>query len=161
MIKSISACLLVTASLLVSAPGWSQIYKCVDEHNHPTFTNVPIDKKCIKMQIESDAPPSTAATTGRTRGAAANPTPVGFPSVTPDTQRARDNDRRAILNQELATAQQSLNAAKAKLAEEEKIRTGNEKNAQKREERLQPFREEVARNERNISEINREISNLR
>jgi hypothetical protein len=161
MIKPISACLLVTASLLTAAPAWSQIYKCVDADNHPTYTNVPVDKKCIKMQIESDAPPSTATTSGRVRGAAANPTPVGFPSVAPDAQKARDNDRRAILNQELASAQQSLAAAKAKLAEEEKIRLGNEKNAQKREDRLQPYREEVARNERNLAEINREISNLK
>ncbi|MDR1890170.1 MAG: DUF4124 domain-containing protein [Zoogloeaceae bacterium] len=164
MKKSFFACLLLITGLLAAAPAWSQIYKCVDADGHPTFSNVPADKNaknCTRLQIESDAPPSTATTTGRTRGAAANPTPVGYPRVEPDAQKARDNDRRAILNQELASAQQSLDAAKARLAEEEKIRLGNEKNAQKREDRLQPFREEVARNERNLAEINREISRLK
>ncbi|MDR3053925.1 MAG: DUF4124 domain-containing protein [Zoogloeaceae bacterium] len=161
MRKPVSACLLLTASLLAASPAWGQIYKCVNEDNHPTYTNVPVDKKCVKMQIESDAPPSTATTTVRTRGAAATPTPVDFPRVSADTQKARDNDRRAILNQELSAELQSLNAARAKLAAEEKTRAGNEKNAQKREDRLQPFREEVASRERNIEAINKELANLR
>jgi hypothetical protein len=161
MMKPFSACLLLTAGLLAASPAWSQIYKCVDTDNHPTYTNVPVDKNCKKMQIESDAPPSNVTATGRTRGAAANPTPVNWPKVEADTQQTRDNDRRAILNQELTAELQLLSAAKARLAEEEKIRTGSEKNAQKREERLQPFREDVASRERNIEALNKELSNLR
>jgi hypothetical protein len=159
--KPFLACLLLTTGLLAATPVWSQIYKCVDTSGHPTFSNVPVDKNaknCKRLQIELDTPPSTPVRATRTPGAAANPTPVGFPRVTSDDQKARDNDRRAILNQELASAQQALDTAKSALAEQEKVRLGNEKNAQKREDRLKPYREEVARNERNIEAIRRELN---
>ena len=41
-------------------------------------------------------------------GAAANPTPAGFPKVQEDAQKARDTDRKRILEQELAGEQRSL-----------------------------------------------------
>ncbi len=69
--------------------------------------------------------------------------------------------RQHILETELADEQQQLEAARQKLAEEEAIRTGNERNYQRYLERVQPFRDAVANHERNIEAIKREISNLK
>ena len=95
-------------------------------------------------------------------GRAANtPSPSGFPKVDGDTQKARDNDRRKILEQELATEQKSLDQAKKELAEQEAIRTGDERNYQRVLERLQPHKDKVALHERNIEALKKEIGNLR
>ena len=93
--------------------------------------------------------------------AAGTPSPAGFPKVDGDTQKARDNDRRKILEQELATEQKNLDQAKKELAEQEAVRTGDERNYQRVIERLQPFKDKVALHERNIEALKKEIGNLK
>ena len=85
----------------------------------------------------------------------------GFPKVDGQTQKKRDDERRRILEKELADEQQQLEAASQKLAEQEAIRTGDERNYQRYLDRVQPFRDNVANHERNIEAIRREISNLK
>ena len=83
-----------------------------------------------------------------------------------DTQRARDNDRRKILEQELATEQKSLDEAKKRLAEGE-IAQPNERmqgggiNQAKVQERIKPLQDQVQLHERNLEAINKEMRNLR
>jgi hypothetical protein len=60
-------------------------------------------------------------------GAAANPSPAGFPRVQEDTQKARDTDRRHILEQELAGEQRNLEQARKELAEQEALRGSRER----------------------------------
>ncbi len=85
----------------------------------------------------------------------------GFPKVDGQTQKKRDDERQSILESELADEQQQLEAARQKLAEQEAIRTGDERNYQRFLDRVQPFRDAVANHERNIEAIRREISNLK
>ena len=89
----------------------------------------------------------------RPSGAAANPTPAGFPRVQEDTQKARDGDRRHILEQELAGEQRSLEQARKDLAEQEALRGSPE--------RLAPYRDRVGQHERNIQAIQKELGNLK
>ncbi len=163
MPKKLLGCALLLGVVSLSTPAWSQIYRCVDADGKVTYSNVGNNKGCKRMQLDApntvSAPP--ARTTGRTPGAAANPTPVDFPKVSGDAQKARDNDRRAILEQELATEQKSLEQARKELAEQEAVRLGDEKNYQKVLDRLQPYKDRVAQHERNIQAINRELSNLK
>ncbi|WP_228111912.1 hypothetical protein [Zoogloea sp. 1C4] len=77
------------------------------------------------------------------------------------TQKARDTDRRRILEEELATEQKSLEAARKELEEQESVRYGNERNYQKVLDRVQPYKDKVQLHERNIEALRREISNLR
>lgn len=142
-------------SLVLAAPAWSDIYRCVDADGHVTYSNVSGNKNCKRMQLDpaSTVPPPP----GKARAAGAA-SPGDFPKVSGETQKARDNDRRAILEQELANEQKALEEAKKELAEQEGIRLGNEKNYQKVEERLQPYRDKVAQHERNIQAINKELS---
>lgn len=162
MPKKLLGCALLLGAVSLATPAWSQIYRCVDADGKVTYSNVGNNKGCKRMQL--DAPNSMAAparTTGRTPGAAANPTPVDFPRVTGEAQKARDNDRRAILEQELASEQKALEQAKKELAEQEAVRHGDEKNYQKVLDRLQPYKDRVAQHERNIQAINRELANLK
>ena len=81
-----------------------------------------------------------------------------FPRVDERTQRKRDDDRRRILEQELAEEQSRLAEAQRKLAEAESTREGGERNYQRVLDRLKPFQDVVASHERNIESIQREIS---
>lgn len=134
----------------------ADVFKCVDEDGHVTYTNTKPSPKAKCSQLSRDQRVSTVP--GR---ATSTPSPAGFPKVDGDTQKARDSDRRKILEQELAAEQKSLEQAKKDLAEQEAIRTGDERNYQRVLDRLQPFKDKVALHERNIEALQKEIRNLR
>jgi len=139
---------------LVAVPAQADIFKCADDDGHVTYSNV-ASKNCKKLNLDpvNSAPPAKAAP--RT------PTPATFPKVDENTQKARDTDRRRILESELAAEQRNLEQVKKELAEQEAIRTGDERNYQKMLDRLQPFKDRAALHERNIEAIRKEIANLR
>jgi hypothetical protein len=81
--------------------------------------------------------------------------------VDPETQRLRDETRRKILESELSVEAKSLADAKVKLAEQETVRNGNERNFQKVIDRLQPYQETVERHERNVMALQQELTRLK
>ncbi|CAG0943311.1 MAG: hypothetical protein EFKGCFLK_00010 [Rhodocyclaceae bacterium] len=148
--------ILATLCLLAASLARADVYKCVDEDGHVTYTNTKPSPKAKCTALSRDQRVSTVP--GR---AAGTPSPPGFPKVDGETQKARDNDRRKILDQELASEQASLEQAKKELANQEAIRTGDERNYQRVLDRLQPFKDKVALHERNIEALKKEIGNLR
>ncbi len=148
--------LLIGAAALFTLPAWADVYKCVDDDGHVTYTNTKPSAKAKCSALSRDQRVSTVP------GRASNtPSPSGFPKVDGNTQKARDNDRRKILEQELATEQKNLDQAKKELAEQEAIRTGDERNYQRVLDRLQPFKDKVALHERNLEALKKEIGNLK
>ena len=149
-------------SLLLVWPAVSaqaETCKYVDSEGHVIYSNTPNNpprnakkEKCFADPGPKPAPAQPAA--------AARPR-SDFPKVDGDTQRKRDDDRRRILEEELAEEQQRLEDAKQGLAEQEAVRTGDERNYQRFLDRVQPYRDTVATHERNVDAIRREISNLR
>ena len=136
------------------------IYKCTDASGGTLISNTRVDKNCKPVVTGPDSTlPAPKARPGS--GSAANPSPAGFPKVQEDTQKARDTDRRRILEQELAGEQRNLDQARRELAEQEAIRNGDERNYQKVIDRVQPYKDRVAQHERNIQQIQRELGNLR
>lgn len=136
------------------------LYKCQDASGRTTYTNQKTQQKC---EIISQDLPVSSFTPPKARQA----TPADFPRVNENQQRARDNDRRAILEQELGNEQNNLDAARKTLAEqegmilpEERIAGGGVKGSQK-EARVQGYRDKLHLHERNIESIRKEISNLR
>ena len=159
---------LLLVSLLCSPLAVADIYKCVDEAGHVTYTNnKPSGKGCNTLardQAVSSVPGSAPASrpaivqspqSGASSGGA------GFPRVDSGTQKARDTDRRRILEEELATEQKSLEAARKELEEQESVRYGNERNYQKYLDRVQRLKEDIARTEGNLATIRRELSALK
>ena len=69
--------------------------------------------------------------------------------------------RNIILDPSNRKAIDNLEQAKKELAEQEAIRNGDERNFQKVLDRVQPYKDRVAQHERNIQQIQRELSNLR
>ena len=146
----------LTCSLLclfASAGARADIYKCVDEAGHITYTNdkpSPQAKGCTLMS--RDQPVTTVP---------APATPATFPRVDDSTQKSRDNDRRKILETELANEEKLLEAARKEQAEQEAVRNGNERNYQVYLDRVQPFKDKTALHERNVEAIRKEIANLK
>ena len=134
------------------------MYQCVDEDGHKTFSNVKPSGKGVKCTA-MDLAPSTSVPAPKP--AAKVPTPANFPKVGENAQKERDNDRRRILEGELAAEQKNLEQAKKDLAEQEAVRSGDERNYQRLLERLEPFKNKVALHERNIEAIQKEIAKLR
>lgn len=161
-------CLLPAVILLPLAAHADTLYKCTDETGQVLYTNQKGGGKCTVLS--RDQPISTFSAPPKAR-----PTPGDFPRVGSDQQKARDNDRRAILDQELANEQKLLDEAKKVLADQEAYVDPSERtvgragaqgvthgiNEAKRETRLQPYRDSVQLHERNIEALNKEIANLK
>jgi hypothetical protein len=138
------------------------MYQCVDDLGRKTFSNVKLPDKDFKC-VTLDLGPATSVPAVPTppRPGARPASPLGLPKAGENAQKERDNDRRRILENELAAEQQNLEQARKELAEQEGIRTGNERNYQRFLDRLEPYKNKEALHERNIEAIENELGKLR
>lgn len=141
----------------------ADIYKAVDADGHVTYSSTPIKggKKIILEPLPTMVPPS-----GRSRSEAASP--EDFPRVDGATQRSRDDARRKILEDELATEQKLLAEAREKLQVAEDTpqvyrgKDGKTYRAVARyEENVKTAQEEVSLHENNVEALKTELSKLR
>ncbi len=138
--------------MLPLAATASTLYKCTEESGVVLYTNQKTPKKHCVVLSHSPAPAPAAAPASSSRPrASATPTPADFPRVSGNEQKTRDNDRRAILDKELAIETQ--NAEKARKAMQE---AGNQP-----AEKLQSLRDTLALHERNIESLKKELGSLR
>ncbi len=135
--------------LLPLAAGASTLYKCTDDSGVVLYTNQKTGSK--KCTILSQQSPPPAANNGAKLRASATPTPQDFPRVSNGEQKARDGDRRAILNKELANELQGVEKARKALLD-----AGSQP-----AEKLQPLHDSVALHERNVEALKKELGNLR
>jgi hypothetical protein len=139
--------------LPVSLATAGTFYKCTDAAGRVLFTNSHPQGKSVCVVLSRQREPARAAGGGAqgqrvTEGqSAAAATPSDFPRVSGSEQRARDSDRRAILQTELAKEQQQLNEVRKSTP-----LSGNLPPAQ---------REAAALHERNIKALQKELGNLR
>ena len=161
----------VALMLIVPASAQSAVYRCVDKDGHVTYTDIS-GTNCTVIESSNAgaistpavAPRSPAVTMrqGASRPAAAAPTasPAAFPRVDNATQRARDEDRREILGEELRAEEKKLADLKRDFNNGEPERQGNEKNYAKYQERVAQMRIDIGRAEKNVEAIKREIANI-
>ena len=149
---------------LAATPALAETCKYIDKDGRTIYANVPMKNARKIACFEAPAPPPAApAPSGTTPGATRAPgaSDSSRPRVEPNTQRQRDNDRRQILEGELAREQDALNQAKKALADQEAVREGGERNYARAQERLKPYQEAVAMHEKNIASLRQEIANLK
>jgi hypothetical protein len=147
--------LLLVLSLLPGPILANTLYKCTDESGAVLFTNQKVPKKnCIVLShTPMPAPATTSGTAVAAKSRAASaPTPGDFPKVTGSEQKARDSDRKAILDKELANEMQSADKARKALQEG----AGNLP-----ADRQQQLRDTLALHERNVESLKKELGNLR
>ncbi len=143
--------------------GWVQaeIYKHVDAEGHVTYSSTPM-KGAKKLDLE---PLPTLQPPARTRSEAS---PSSFPKVDNTTQRSRDDARRKILADELATEERLLEEARKNLQEggqTPEVYKGKDgktyRNVAKFEEKMKTLQEQVTLHEKNIESLKSELSNLK
>ena len=138
---------LALAAVCSHAQG--QVYKCPDGSGRATYTNVKSDtvgKNCTLVTKEVSVVP---AAQGPSRAA-------GSGNVA-----AQNENRRKVLESELQNEQQLLADAKQKLAEQESIRNGDERNYARVLERLKPFQDAVDQHTKNVDQLQNELARVR
>jgi hypothetical protein len=139
---------ILVGSMFAAAVASADIYKCTDGSGHATYSNVQA-RGCTRI-IASPAPaPAQPAARPVVPGAKPG-TPADFPRIDAQTQRARDDGRRRILDAELANEQKALDDAKRHLSD---VQASGVNPTQ--------ARDRVALHERNIEALRKEIGNLR
>ncbi len=119
-------------------------YRCVTESGVSSYFNVP------------------GATNGDRRSTAKSPTPTGFPRVDPDTQKGRDDVRRKVLSDELATEQKLLVETRVLYADGAPAPLPEERSdAEKYRVRIARLRQTVTVHERNIEALKKELAAIK
>lgn len=158
LLVATTLCIYAGASMAQSAT-----YRCVDANGRSTYTNIKeetVGKKCTVVSREvSVVPAERIAPQLGPAGPAGKA--LAAPAPSPSTVASRANDRRRILEEELDGEQKRLSEARQKLAEQQAVRSGDEKNYQKVLDRLKPYTETVAQHEKNVEQLRRELGSIR
>lgn len=171
-------CFLITAAFVTtaligldSALAQAPLYVCknngvVEYNNSPASAK---DKNCeVKAMpqittipapaLPKGASGSSSTSKGSTSQANATPSPGSFPKIDAGTQKARDNDRAAILEEERRKEQSKLQTLKAEFNNGEPERRGDERNYQKYLDRVEKLKEDIQRSESNLKSLDREMA---
>jgi len=142
-------------ALAFAAPAWADTFKCIDANGRATYTNMKEEtkgKNCTVVMREISVVPATPTPRKDMSKGASNSTPA---------QKDRDGARRRILEEELSGEEKALAQAKVELTEQEGIRSGDEKNYQKVLDRLQKYKDEVERHQKNVEALKKELGNTK
>jgi len=175
-----AAATLAIGLALLPAAALADIYKCLDAEGLITFTDSPSRKfKSCTLLYRDPGPaaapkpaPGGAATAGgaATPGNAStpaskarvepspartNPGPDNFPRVERSEQRDRDLKARQIVERELVGEQRLLEDARRQIS------ALSTQPPDKAEPKLRELRDTVSRHERNIAEIQRQLSMMK
>lgn len=131
----------------------ADIYKAVDADGHVTYSSTPIPGgKKLNLEPLPTMKPAAAE-------------PAGFPKVDSETQRERDDTRRKILQDELASeekllaeATQNLNDASPEVFKGPDGKTY--RNVAKYDEKIKALQEEVDLHTKNIEALKTKLSKL-
>jgi hypothetical protein len=146
---------LTVLSALLAGTAYADIWECVDGSGNKRYTNIKSEAKGCRLL---NVGPTNTVSSGKPQARAA---PPGFPKVDGETQKQRDNDRRRILERELASEQKLLEQARNELAEQDSMRLGSERNYQRVLDRLEPYRKKVKLHEDNVANLRRELAGSR
>ena len=161
MLPLVAGLTLVLALIAGQARAQSQqvdtLWNCKDKDGRTILTNQQSDtvgKDCRIVQQQR-----VTVMPGTKPGAKA-PTPAGFPKESPADRASAKVKQRETLERELQQEEQLLADARRKLAEQEAIRSGDERNYAKVLQRLRPYKDSVEVHEKNVDALKREISRL-
>lgn len=141
--------------------AYAQIYVCTDANGKKDYRNTGVTKGCKLLDLPSNAVPAPASANKKSAAVKASSSPANFPKVDSGTQKARDSDRKLILNDELKVEEQKLEALKKEYNGGEVERRADERMPAKYVERVNNLKNDIARTEKNIEALKREISNLK
>jgi len=127
------------------------LYKCMTASGDPSYFNVP------------GAPEAEPAPAPRTAPrVASTPSPAGFPKVDAGTQKGRDDVRRKVLSEELATEEKLLTEARTAYADGAPSALPEEKSdVEKYRERIARLRQAMGMHEKNVEALRKELASIK
>lgn len=137
--------------------GVETLWNCKDKDGRITLTNQQADtagKECRVVQqqrvtvVPAQKVPAKAAS------------PQNFPKESVGDRASARDKQRQTLERELVQEESLLADAKRKLAEQESVRSGDERNYARVLERLQPYKDAVEVHSKNIDALKRELANV-
>ena len=139
---------------LMPGPGHAQgVFLCTQPNGVREYRNTGDTRGCRRLDLEplSQIP-------GPALQAKADP---GFPRIDSQVQKRRDQDRMQILMDEVRAEESKLADLRKQYQNGEPERLGSERNYAKYQERVALMRDEIARAEKNIEALRREIAQLK
>ncbi len=159
-LRPASLALAMLCGLLVQPLAQADVFLCVSASGSKELTDR-YKPGCKQLDVPGTiAAPAPRARSGRSVAAPVS-TPADFPKVDNAQQKARDSDRREILNDELRSEESRLAQLKAEYKNGAPDRTESERSGTKYQERVTGMRDNIARAEKNVEALKREISNIR
>jgi hypothetical protein len=154
--------------LATGAQAQTTVYRCIDDKGYVMYTDSASQRNCKAIDVQGAisqpprGPRPAAAPAPRQDGQQAPVAgPANFPRVDSYVQKQRDDDRRDILGDELRAEEKKLAELRREFNNGEPERQGNEKNYAKYQERVERLRGDIARSEKNVEALKREIANIR
>ncbi len=152
------ASVVLALGLLAWGPARAQqiqtLWSCKDKDGRTLFTSQKADTAGKECKVISEERVSSAAPAAKAKS------PANFPRETASERVAAKTRQRETLERELSQEESMLADSRKKLAEQEAIRTGDEKNYQRVLDRLKPYQDTVEVHQKNVEALRREIGNL-
>ncbi|MCC6213061.1 MAG: DUF4124 domain-containing protein [Burkholderiales bacterium] len=155
----IGALLVLAVGLSVAGPVCAQaqqvktLWNCKDPAGRTTLTDQKADTVGKECRVVSEERVTVVP-------AAKVKSPANFPRESSADRVSSKAKQRDTLEKELSQEEAMLADAKKRLAEQEAIRTGDEKNYAKVIERLRPYKDTVEVHEKNVEALKRELASL-
>lgn len=160
--KPLSAALAAALmSMPIAALANSDIFVCQDTDGRKTYQNTGAGKGCTRLDVQPaltvQGPRRQAA---RVAGDARPISPASFPRVDSQTQKARDGDRRRILEDELGAEETRLQALLGQYRSGAPERLASDRSNAGYQERVAKIEADLQRTENNIASLKRELALL-
>jgi chromosome segregation ATPase len=152
--RSAWALALILFSAMTHAQQSAEIWRCVDNEGKRHYTNSKRETVGMKQCELVTSQQINVAPAQKSR-------PSSFPRESSSDRASAKGRQREILQRELASEEAALARAQKALAEQEAVRSGDERNYARVQERLQPYKETVENHQKNIQALQRELGNLK
>jgi len=166
-LSAAAAACAATLAVPAASAASTDIFVCQDAQGRKTYQNTGSGRGCTRLDVQPflsvPAPRQQAARASAEPrpGAEAQPiSPASFPRVDTQTQRARDGDRRRILEDELGTEESRLQALRGEFNNGAPERPPGDRNDTRYQERVGRLRADLQRTENNIASLKRELALL-
>lgn len=136
----------------------SDVYLCIDANGNKEYKNTGSTARCKKVDLP---PMTTLPAPAKSAAPASKSAPSDFPRVDDSVQKARDNERRQILQDELRKEEKKLADIRSEYNNGQPERLGSERNYAKYQERTATLKDNLERTEKNVEALKRELNNLK
>ncbi len=155
------------ALVMVLSSAWAvaqdDIYLCINDKGMKEYRNTDITKNCKKVPLPAgtSVPAPASAHKPAPAPAQAGSAAGDFSRVDGAMQKTRDAERRQILLDELQREERRQTELREAFNNGEPERSGDERNYAKYQERVAAMKAELARSEKNIEALKREMSSVK